>query len=255
MIPPSLAISAATTAFSMISSIASNATSNGSSTTGTGSSSGTGTTVTGKIPDKKNDVVNQAEFMKLLVAQLSNQDPLNPLDSANFSAQLAQFSSLEQLTQINQKLADQVDDTKGRFEAVSFIGREVTGGTLGIAVKDGVSTKLDYELTTAGPVRAKIVNENGQEVASLILDAQGVGKHSFDLAEIPSAPDLDDGVYAVVLSQADASGSPKTIPTTVTGRVTGVDLTGDEPVLLLGDLPLVLSDVIEIKESAAATGA
>ncbi len=259
MIPPSLAISAATAAIGVISSIASNATSNGSngsSTSGTGSSTGTnGTGTTGKITDKKNDVVNQAEFMKLLVAQLANQDPLNPLDSANFSAQLAQFSSLEQLTQINQKLADQVDDTKGRFEAVSFIGREVTGGSLGIAVKDGVGTKLDYELTTAGPVRAKIVNDKGQEVASLILDAQGVGKHTFDLAEVPSAPDLDDGVYAVVLSQADAAGSPKTIPTTVTGRVTGVDLTGDEPVLLLGDLPLVLSDVIEIKESAAATGA
>ena len=55
---------------------------------------------------KAGDSVNQAEFMKLLVAQLQNQDPLNPLDSANFSAQLAQFSSLEQLTQINQNLLE-----------------------------------------------------------------------------------------------------------------------------------------------------
>src|SRR6185436_5267244 len=57
-------------------------------------------------PAKAGDSVNQADFIQLLVAQLQNQDPLNPLDSANFSAQLAQFSSLQQLTEINQHLKD-----------------------------------------------------------------------------------------------------------------------------------------------------
>src|SRR5436305_15213816 len=58
----------------------------------------------GKATGKDGNTVNQADFMQLLVTQLQNQDPLNPLDSANFSAQLAQFSSLQQLTEINQTL-------------------------------------------------------------------------------------------------------------------------------------------------------
>jgi flagellar basal-body rod modification protein FlgD len=248
MIPPSLAISAASSALGLISSVASSATSN---TSGTGSTSGST-----PIRGKENDVVNQAEFMKLLIAQLQNQDPLNPMDSANFSAQLAQFSSLEQLTQINSKLGAAAEEKIGRFDAVGFIGREVTGASAGIAVKDGVATTLDYPLDRAGKVQAKIVDSSGKQVASVTLDEQGAGAHQFDLSKITGAPHLDDGTYAVVLSQADpAGGSPTAVDTFVTGRVTGVDLTSSTPILLLGDRKLVLADVTEIKEIAPDAGA
>jgi flagellar basal-body rod modification protein FlgD len=255
MIPPGLIVSAASSALGLISSVASSATSKSTGTSDTNgiSTAGSGTAA---LSDRKNDVVNQAEFMKLLVAQLQNQDPLNPLDSANFSAQLAQFSSLEQLTQINQKLADQAQTTTGRFEAVGFIGREVTGASLGIAVKDGSATTLDYALAQAGEVQAKIVNQNGQQVANVVLGTQEAGKHTFDLSKVPGAPKLDDGEYAVVVTQANlAGGAASTIDTYVTGRVTGVDLTGTTPVLLLGERELLLTDVTEIKEAAADAAA
>ena len=258
MIPPGLIVSAASSALGLISSIASSATSSTTATSGTSGTGATGTSgATGvtAAKGKGNDVVNQAEFMKLLVAQLQNQDPLSPLDSANFSAQLAQFSSLEQLTQINQKLADQAQggSTAGRFEAVGFIGREVTGPSLGIAVKDGVATTLDYALTQAGTVQAKIVNSNGQQVADVVLGSQGAGDHTLDLSKVSGAPKLDDGEYAVVVTQSNpAAGSvPTAIDTYVTGRVTGVDLTNTTPVLLLGERKLVLTDVTEIKEAVA----
>ena len=252
MIPPSLAISAASSALGLISSVASAATSNTGATSNTSGTSATGSTAgSTPIKGKENDVVNQAEFMKLLIAQLQNQDPLNPMDSANFSAQLAQFSSLEQLTQINGKLGAAAEDKIGRFDAVGFIGREVTGASAGIAVKDGVATTLDYTLEQGGKVNAKIINSSGQQVASLVLDGEGAGAHQFDLSKVSGAPHLDDGTYAVVLSQADpAGGSPTAVDTFVTGRVTGVDLTSSTPILLLGDRKLVLADVTEIKEIA-----
>jgi flagellar basal-body rod modification protein FlgD len=258
MIPPTLAASVATSALGLISSVASNATSNNGSsngTTGTNGTNGSGNIATGstKAPtDKQKDVVNQAEFMKLLVAQLANQDPLNPLDSANFSAQLAQFSSLEQLTQINAKLDAANEEQIGRFEAVGFIGREVTGPSLGIAIEDGTPTTLDYTLDRGGAVHAKIISPEGEMIASVPLGPQSAGKHVFDLSKVEGAPDLEDGEYAVVLTQADpAGGAADQIKTTVTGRVTGVDLTGDEPILLLGSRRLVLTDVTSIKEPLA----
>ena len=255
MIPPGLIVSAASSALGLISSIASSATSSTTGTSGTSDTGASGTSGATAAKSQGNDVVNQAEFMKLLVAQLQNQDPLNPLDSANFSAQLAQFSSLEQLTQINQKLADQAQggSTVGRFEAVGFIGREVTGPSLGIAVKNGVATTLDYALTKAGTVQAKIVNSNGQQVADVVLGSQGAGDHTLDLSKVSGAPKLDDGEYAVVVTQSNpAAGSvPTAIDTYVTGRVTGVDLTNATPVLLLGERKLVLTDVTKIKEAVA----
>jgi flagellar basal-body rod modification protein FlgD len=251
MIPPTLIASAASSAIGLISSLASSATSSSKASAASSNeaplAAGTSTPAT----KKENDVVNQAEFMKLLIAQLSNQDPLNPLDSANFSAQLAQFSSLEQLTQINQKLGDQAEETIGRFEAVGFIGREVTGASLGIAIADGESTELEYTLDRGTTVTAKIIDENGHQVATLALGQQGAGTHTFDLSEVPDAPDLEDGVYAVVLSAPNAGGVATAIDTYVTGRVTGVDLTADAPVLLLGERRLVLADVTEIKEAPA----
>lgn len=255
MIPPTLAASVATSALGLISSVASNATSNSGSTSGTNGTNGSGNIATGSTrapTDKQKDVVNQAEFMKLLVAQLANQDPLNPLDSANFSAQLAQFSSLEQLTQINAKLDAANEETIGRFEAVGFIGREVTGPSLGIAIENGEATTLDYTLDRAGEVHAKIVSPAGEMIASVPLGPQSAGKHVFDLSEVEGAPDLEDGEYAIVLTQADpGGGAADQIKTTVTGRVTGVDLTGDEPILLLGARRLVLTDVTSIKEPDA----
>ena len=255
MIPPGLAVSAASSVLGLISSVASRATSNSAPSSGSNDTTPILTGTPTPATKKENDVVNQAEFMKLLIAQLQNQDPLNPLDSANFSSQLAQFSSLEQLTQINDKLTDQGTDKIGRFDAVGFIGRDVTGASAGIAVKDHVATTLDYTLSSAGAVQAKIVDQSGRQVANVVLGQQAAGAHTFDLSQVPNAPRLDDGTYAVVIAQS-VGGAPATaVDTFVTGRVTGVDLTQESPVLLLGERQLLLTDVTEIKEAAAAPAA
>ena len=89
-------------------------------------------------------------------------------------------------------------------------------------------------------------------IATVPLGPQSAGQHVLDLSKVQGVPELADGEYAVVLTQADPSGgAADQIATTVTGRVTGVDLTGDEPILLLGSRRLVLTDVTSIKEPAA----
>jgi flagellar basal-body rod modification protein FlgD len=79
--------------------------SNNSPVQGSGSSLGSSTPTTGA-----GVVANESTFLKLLVAQLKNQDPLSPTDSTQFLGQLAQFSSLEQLTNINQNVGTLVND-------------------------------------------------------------------------------------------------------------------------------------------------
>jgi flagellar basal-body rod modification protein FlgD len=197
-----------------------------------------------------NDVVNQADFLQLLITQLQNQDPLNPLDSANFSSQLAQFSSLQQLTEINQHLAKQASGTTGadRLSAVSFLGNEVRGLSSSVTVTDGTATVLDYKLASSGAVQAKVFDENGRVVATLELGTQSAGAQRFDLATAPGAPVLADGTYNVLVATTDASGASTVVETTVAGRVTGVDLSSDPPVLLLGTRRLALGDVREVSE-------
>jgi flagellar basal-body rod modification protein FlgD len=106
-------------------------------------------------------------FFKMLIAQLKNQDPLNPQDGSAFSAQLAQFSSLEQLTNINTALESQNLNYTNLLnaQAVNLIGKEVTASQV-----DASGALLDTTIT--GKVsaiqfkdKAIYLTVNGQEIA------------------------------------------------------------------------------------------
>lgn len=241
MIPiaASAAISAASSLASLVGSAASDSTSS----------------PTAAQPAKDGNVVNQADFMQLLITQLQNQDPLNPMDSANFSAQLAQFSSLQQLTEINQTLkgAGKASDGTSRFDAVGFLGKDVRGASDVVALKSGVASTLDYTLPSAGTVRAKIVDASGRTVADLVLGAESAGAHTFDLKGLSDVPQLADGDYKVRISVGDGTGTATAVATTGGGIVTGVDLAGDTPVLLIGDRRLALTDVRQVQDHAPTT--
>ncbi len=199
---------------------------------------------------KANDVVNRDDFLTLLITQLQNQDPLDPVSSEDFSAQLAQFSSLEQLTEINDKLSA-LEQPSGaapsQFEMLSLLGREVDGLGISISVAEGASSSLHFELATAGTVEARVIDGSGQEVATLDLGTLEAGMHEFDLENVVGAPALSDGEYTVLIDQGNGD---QTLPlqTLVRGRVTGIDFATDPPALLLGETRLALDDVSKIRE-------
>jgi flagellar basal-body rod modification protein FlgD len=238
MISPALVSSAASVVSSLAAPLVQSTTQSQASTKAQSSS---------QASSKSNNVVTQSDFLNLLVQQLQNQDPLNPLDSANFTAQLAQFSSLDQLVQINQRLAD--TSQAGRFDAVSFLGREVTGVGSSMTVSGGTASGLDYNLAGQGDVKATIYDSSGSPVASLMLGSQTAGSHTFDLKSAPKAPKLADGTYKVNLSAVAADGTESPIETRIRGKVTGVDLSTDPPALLLGDTRLALADVRQVDEA------
>jgi flagellar basal-body rod modification protein FlgD len=121
-------------------------------TSSTGSTSGSGTTGTSSTD------VNKDMFLKLMVAQLKNQDPMNPTDSSQFLAQTAQFTSLEKLDSVAQQTG-QALTAQMAFGASSLVGRSVT-----YSDADGVETagKVDsVRFTSTGPV----LGVGGAEVA------------------------------------------------------------------------------------------
>jgi flagellar basal-body rod modification protein FlgD len=256
MIPPVLAASAASSAMSILSSIASTASdkSSGSSessgtsgTTGTNGTSGTGAT-------RRNDALGQQEFLSLLVAQLQNQDPLNPLDSADFSAQLAQFSSLEQLMQINQRLTDlgEDDPSAPSFDPVGLLGRDVTAKGNAVDVTGGESSALEYTLAEAGTVSVEVRSASGTLISSADLGQIGAGTHVLDLDDVSAVADLADGDYQVSVKVKTGDAAPAAVDTRIIGTVTGVDLTSNPPTVRIGDLEIPLGDVREVRAAAAA---
>ena len=123
--------------------------------------------------------LDQNTFLRLLITQLENQDPLDPAASEDFVAQLAQFSSLEQATQTTSLLEQLISQgtERGRLEAVELIGHEVlaTGNTIELN-SDGVGNLVYHLAGESASGTITIADAAGKVVRSLILGTQAAGQ-------------------------------------------------------------------------------
>ena len=216
------------------------------------------------------DKLGQNQFLEMLVAQLENQDPLNPQDSAEFAAQLAQFSSVEQLismrTGIDELVAAFKEQAEGtdaskNLDPANLVGKEVVVFGNQIEV-DASGSPIELPLRnadTAIEVTARVYDSEGKllfQKDARPLDEYGrrvamkPGDHAFELD--PKAQGLSEGVYRVEFVAKGADGKAVTIVPMVTGIVTGAVLAG-EPAVRIGARLFKLEDILEVR-MAPGTG-
>jgi flagellar basal-body rod modification protein FlgD len=196
------------------------------------------------------DTIDQQEFLMLFIAQLQNQDPTNPLDTNGLTQQLAQFSSLEQLFNINSNLETLGATLKGQgVDPLSFLGTEVSvpGGT--VEVKDGEATPVMLDVPAgATSVEASIVGPAGNDVRRVALGTPPSGELEFIYdGKDATGAQVADGNYTVQAEARDANGEVVSVETFIQSQVTGVDLTTEPPSLMLGTRRVSLGDVGEIR--------
>jgi flagellar basal-body rod modification protein FlgD len=189
------------------------------------------------------------DFFKMMIAQLQHQDPLNPLDGTDFTAQLAQFSSLEQLSNMNDQL-----ETLGLYQsslnnsqAISLIGKEITA--MGNVIKvDGASADLAYNLSEgAEKVIISVYDDGGNLVDTLEPGSQQEGENSvtWDCGGVAS------GNYIFEVSASDANGDAISAYTLITGEVTGIAFKGGfYPYLSVNGQDILLGNIISVNEPA-----
>jgi flagellar basal-body rod modification protein FlgD len=113
------------------------------------------------------NVLGKDEFFKMLIAQLKNQDPLNPQDGSAFASQLAQFSSLEQLTNLNAALTSQNLNYTSMLNAqsVNLIGKEITANQVD-ATDASLTTTITGQVSAVQfKDKAIYLTVNGKEIA------------------------------------------------------------------------------------------
>lgn len=164
-------------------------------------------------------------FLSLLTAQLSNQDPLNPVDSAQFTQQLVQYSQVEQQIATNDKLETLLSQSQsaGTASAVSFIGKTAVFSSDVARLADG-KARWTYDVTGAtGDVRLSVRDATGREVYSKSV-AAGAGATSFEWnGKDASGRDLPAGSYRLVVAAADAKGAAVSAKISVEEPITGID--------------------------------
>lgn len=191
-------------------------------------------------------------FLKLLVIQLQNQDPLQPVDNQAFIAQLAQFSSVEQLQGLGSRLDTLLlaQASANQIGTAGLVGKDVLYRADGVDLSPGRPAAGEVQLSAAADVTVAVQDASGRTVRTLTL-----GVH--DAGAVPIGWDgLDDagkalpaGHYTFVVSARDAQGAAVAVETRVRGLVQGVSFDADGTTLLVGGARVKLSDVIQINQA------
>lgn len=182
-------------------------------------------------------------FLKLLTAQLQNQDPLAPMDANAFTAQLAQYSSIEQQIATNKNMESLLDVQRANslLSATALVGQEVEVASDSVTLRGGTAQQMQLPaLAQAGTARQALVtvtDSSGtilrQATTSLGSDATSWRWDGMD----SRGKRVVDGTYKVAVNGIDFSGTPTgPLNFTLRGKVESVSRSGDEPKLNLGAL-------------------
>lgn len=195
------------------------------------------------------------DFLTLLVTQLKNQDPLSPLQPHEFAAQLAQFTSVEQLQQLNAGALRQEESLamatllgKTSFSA-ALLGRQVIAAGDRVVVPENGAAQVKVEIGgTGGRATLKLFDSAGREVAIRELGSLPPGRQTLTLpAGMPA------GIYRYQLQVKGVDDKSVNVTTYTAGVVDGISFLNGRIVLRIGTLEIDLDDLAEI-EPAASSG-
>lgn len=217
-----------------------------------GTSSTTTTTAT-----EKSNTLGQDQFLTLLVAQLQNQDPLNPADATEFTAQLAQYSQLEQLFNLNDAMEGltEAQTNAQKISALSLMGKEVVVEDSQFTY-DGNPTEIGYLADgAASKITLNIQNSSGQTVATINATDISKGEHFVTWNGLDKSGNaLEAGTYKIVINATSAEeGGTVTVSPLVRATVTGVDLSGTEPMVVTANGEFKISAVHGAYDAATST--
>jgi flagellar basal-body rod modification protein FlgD len=191
---------------------------------------------------------NFQSFLTLLTTQLQNQNPLDPLDTNQFTQQLVEFAGVQQQLNTNDSLATLVSlqQTAQSTQALSFVGKTavVNGSTAPLT-----DSQAGWELSvpTNSTATVTITNSTGQTVysGSYAMTA-GNGQSFVWNGKGNDGTQYPDGSYTLTAVAKDASGNPVAVTTQIEGEVTSIDLTKSPPLLTINGQTYTVSQIQSI---------
>ncbi|MCF8067788.1 MAG: flagellar hook assembly protein FlgD [Desulfobacterales bacterium] len=196
------------------------------------------------------DPFGRDAFLTMLVAQLQNQDPLNPMDGTDFTAQLAQFSSLEQMFNINDKL-DAINTTLGggnEENLIDYIGKEIFSSDSVFSVKNGIASGGFLTIDEPAEVTVNVYDSFGNTVAHIYPGTLDAGSHSINWnGRNMSGEQVGDGSYYFDASAANDKGWYVPVDTALAGTVSGVTVNGGKSYLIVDGKLVDPSTVTEVR--------
>ena len=195
---------------------------------------------------------NFQSFLTLLTAQLQHQDPLNPMDSTQFTSQLVQFTGVEQGILQNQNLQQLISLQSNTQLAndVGYIGMQINDSGNKVQLTSGKGT-INYDVTDASTAKVviTITDSNGNTVNTLTNSSPSQGQQSVQWdGTNTNGTVVADGTYNIQVQGFNAQGNPVSVTTGSTGTVSNVSMVNGQAVLTLTNGEQIpVSDVTQVK--------
>jgi len=192
---------------------------------------------------------DQQTFLKLLTTQLQNQDPLNPMDTDQFTQQLVSMTGVQQQILTNELLQKIAGNQTGVGDPVSLLGKAVTATSSNANLQNGQANWSYATVGDAGDVQVQVSNNLGQVVYQQDLGAQTAGSHSFSWngKDTTGVQLPDGGTYTMAVTATDASGNTLSSTVYQQGVVTAVNNTGGQVLLTINGSPVPASAITTVQ--------
>ena len=207
----------------------------------------------GSSYDNSLDAIGYDDFLTLLIAELKHQDPMQPMESSEFTSQLAQFSSVEQLYGIKEIMGDVQQSIAAQSEQnpVDFIGKTITTADDTVVLQGGAAQSGYYTLAQAADATVKIYNGDGELVRTLYMEDQAAGKHAVEWdGTSDQGLKVSNGIYYFDVSAKNSAGQNIAVSDRITGEVTGITYAYGDSYFMMGDrLVSAQQDIVEVRQS------
>lgn len=197
-----------------------------------------------------------SQFLTLLTTQLQNQDPMNPMDSSEFTNQLVQFSQVEQAINTNQKLDDLVGMQLSNLPTIGlgYVGLDISYKSSDMNFDGSTPVKVSYALAKeAKTAKANVFDEKGNLVYTKEVSKDtGINEFSWD-GSLTAGGKAATGTYSIRIDAFDSDDKIIEASTVVTGRVRGIESQNGSIFLLVGERAVALGNVINATEPPKPT--
>ncbi|MBC7420799.1 MAG: flagellar biosynthesis protein FlgD [Bdellovibrio sp.] len=209
-----------------------------------------------RVKGHGNSNLDKDAFFKLMLTQLKNQDPMNPLKNHEMAAQLAQFSTLEQMSNMNKTLTN--IDGKGsepqNFQALNLIGKTVAGDSSKV-VRTQFDKSHDFNFTLpqdATEATVKLMNAKGEEIREYKMNnlKAGANKIAWN-GQNDKGTNAEPGDYQFKIDAKSSAGAKINVKTDFQGTISGMSFSPEGPVLQVGSQTIKMRDVRQITDGSA----
>jgi flagellar basal-body rod modification protein FlgD len=196
-------------------------------------------------------------FLQLLTTQLQNQDPLDPLDTNQFTQQLVEFASVEQQVDMNTNLQTLISlqQTTAATAALQLVGSTVTVNGNVASLSNATQTPATWSLNASAPGTANItITSSTGQTAYTGTMALNAGTQTFTWSGQGSNGVVwPDGAYTIAITATGANGQPVTVSTQVQGVVSGVNMNASPPTLTVNGQNVPISSIQSVGSSGVSS--